>query len=176
MRVELEPVRRRLARSASRMNRSLHTQASSTGVRLGIVAARLDGKCRGFARDLAAWTGRSVRVLQAPAGVRARMNRISAAEGGRDWQRPLQSIRTAARRLSAAVIWLAADWKQGSRDGLDQISERLNFGFARKLPVLRQTEAAECGLVCLAMVASYFGLRTDPGAIRSRHATSNRGL
>jgi hypothetical protein len=76
----------------------------------------------------------------------------------------------------AAGAELAADWRQGSGSGLDQISERLNFGFARKLPVLRQTEAAECGLVCLAMVAWFFGLRTDPAAIRSRHATSNRGL
>jgi ATP-binding cassette subfamily B protein RaxB len=155
---------------------SLRAEAKSARARVGILAARVDGKSRGLARDLAAWTERSIRMPQAPAWVGSCMNRISAAGGWRDWPRPLQSIRTAARRLRASILWLAADWRQGSGSGLDQISERLNFGFARKLPVLRQTEAAECGLVCLAMVASFFGLRTDPAAIRSRHATSNRGL
>ena len=176
MRIEFEPARRRMARGVSCMNSSLRAQASSARARVGTVTARVDGKCRGLARGLAAWTGRSVQMPQAPAWVRTHMNRISAAGSGRYWPRPLQSIRTGARRLRAAVVWLAADCKHGSRDGLEHISERLNFGFARKLPVLRQTEAAECGLVCLAMVASFFGLRTDPAAIRSRHATSNRGL
>ena len=37
----------------------------------------------------------------------------------------------------------------------------LNLGFGRKLPLVLQTEAAECGLVCLAMVASSRGYRID---------------
>jgi ATP-binding cassette subfamily B protein RaxB len=78
---------------------------------------------------------------------------------------------------AAARAWLRIRaGAGGDRGRLEQISERLNFGFGRRLPVLRQTEAAECGLVCLAMVASFHGLRTDPAAIRMRCATSNRGL
>jgi ATP-binding cassette subfamily B protein RaxB len=81
-------------------------------------------------------------------------------------------------RGAAARAWqhVRAVGAGGDRGRLEQISERLNFGFSRRLPVLRQTEAAECGLVCLAMVASFHGLRTDPAAIRMRCATSNRGL
>ena len=41
------------------------------------------------------------------------------------------------------------------------ILDDLNLGFGRKLPLVLQTEAAECGLACLAMVASYHGYRTD---------------
>jgi hypothetical protein len=169
MRIELEPAGRRLARGMSRVNRSLRAMAWAA-------RARVEDKWRGLASGLAAWNGSSIRVPQAPAWLRLRLNQNSAADSGRDGSWLLQSIRTAARRLRAFVAWLAADWKDGSRSSLEQISERLNFGFARKLPILRQTEAAECGLVCLAMVASFFGLRTDPAAIRSRHATSNRGL
>ena len=174
MRIESKPAGRRLARGMSRMNSSLRALARSARARVGAITASVSQG--GLASGLAAWNGRSMRMPQAPAWLRSRMNQISAAASGRDWPWPLQSIRTAAGRLRAAVAWLATDCKDGSRGGLEQISERLNFGFARKLPVLRQTEAAECGLVCLAMVASFFGLRTDPAAIRSRHATSNRGL
>ena len=169
MRIEFKPAGRRLALRVSRMNSSLRALTRSG-------RARVEAKWRGLASRLAARNGSSHGMQRAAAWFGACMNRISAADKGCDRSRPLRSIRRAARRLRAAVIWLAADWKDGSRGGLEQISERLNFGFARKLPVLRQTEAAECGLVCLAMVASFFGLRTDPAAIRSHHATSNRGL
>jgi ATP-binding cassette, subfamily B, bacterial CvaB/MchF/RaxB len=46
----------------------------------------------------------------------------------------------------------------------------------RHLPVIHQTEAAECGLACLAMVASYHGHRTDLGTLRRRHPVSLRGV
>lgn len=51
---------------------------------------------------------------------------------------------------------------------------QLNFG-ARRLPMLRQTEAAECGLACLAMVASYHGFRTDLPTLRGRFSLSLKG-
>src|SRR5262249_57840782 len=60
--------------------------------------------------------------------------------------------------------------------GLARISEHLNFAFRPRLPVLKQTEAAECGLACLAMISCYFGHLTDVAQIRTRFATSNRGL
>ncbi|MET0376549.1 MAG: cysteine peptidase family C39 domain-containing protein, partial [Rhizorhabdus sp.] len=40
---------------------------------------------------------------------------------------------------------------------------------------VRQTEVAECGLACLAMVASFHGLEIDLNTLRRRHAPSLRG-
>jgi len=51
---------------------------------------------------------------------------------------------------------------------------RLGFGGAR-LPMLLQTEGAECGLACLAMVASYHGLHTDLHSLRRRFSLSLKG-
>lgn len=51
----------------------------------------------------------------------------------------------------------------------------LEFG-RRKVPVILQSEAAECGLACLAMVASYRGFRTDLPALRQRFSLSLKGL
>jgi ATP-binding cassette, subfamily B, bacterial CvaB/MchF/RaxB len=45
----------------------------------------------------------------------------------------------------------------------------------RYLPVLLQTEAAECGLACLAMISSYHGYRTDVGELRRRYSLSLKG-
>src|SRR5258708_20398114 len=52
----------------------------------------------------------------------------------------------------------------------------LNFSGRGFLPVIRQTEAAECGLACLAMVASYHGHRTDMNSLRRRYAVSLKGV
>jgi ATP-binding cassette subfamily B protein RaxB len=41
---------------------------------------------------------------------------------------------------------------------------------------MRQTEAAECGLVCLAMVASYHGHKIDLNTLRRRHPVSLNGV
>lgn len=51
----------------------------------------------------------------------------------------------------------------------------LNFSGRRVLPVIRQTEATECGLACLAMIASYHGHRTDLNSLRRRHPVSLKG-
>src|SRR4051794_2133001 len=52
----------------------------------------------------------------------------------------------------------------------------LNFTGRGFLPVIRQTEAAECGLACLAMVAFYHGHRTDMNSLRRRYAVSLKGV
>jgi ATP-binding cassette subfamily B protein RaxB len=44
------------------------------------------------------------------------------------------------------------------------------------LPVIQQTEAAECGLACLAMIASYHGHRIDLNTLRRRHPVSLQGV
>lgn len=55
------------------------------------------------------------------------------------------------------------------------IAARLRFGLKRKLPMLLQTEAAECGLACLAMIATYYGHAADVATLRRRFAVSMRG-
>lgn len=56
------------------------------------------------------------------------------------------------------------------------MQEFLNFGARRRLPSILQTEAAECGLACLAMIASYYGHRIDLNTLRRRYPVSLRGV
>jgi ATP-binding cassette subfamily B protein RaxB len=54
--------------------------------------------------------------------------------------------------------------------------DALNLGWgARRVPMILQTEAAECGLACLAMIASQHGLRTDLPTLRKRFSLSLKG-
>ncbi len=45
-----------------------------------------------------------------------------------------------------------------------------------KVPVILQSEAPECGIACLAMIASHHGHRTDLSAMRLRLSTSLKGV
>ena len=51
----------------------------------------------------------------------------------------------------------------------------LSFGFGRKLPLILQTEATECGLASLAMVAGHHGFRTDLSTMRRLFLVSIKG-
>jgi ATP-binding cassette subfamily B protein RaxB len=51
----------------------------------------------------------------------------------------------------------------------------LNPWGGSRLPDIRQAEAAECGLACLAMVAGYHGRHMDLATLRRRHPISVRG-
>lgn len=51
----------------------------------------------------------------------------------------------------------------------------LQFGFRPRLPIILQSEAAECGLACLAMILGFHGHNTDLGALRRRHTISLKG-
>ena len=53
--------------------------------------------------------------------------------------------------------------------------ENLRFGWGRRLPLILQAEAAECGLACLAMVAGYHGHLADTAMLRRRHGFSLKG-
>lgn len=46
----------------------------------------------------------------------------------------------------------------------------------RRPPVILQSEAAECGLACLAMAASYHGRETDLNTLRRRFSISMKGV
>ena len=50
------------------------------------------------------------------------------------------------------------------------VVELLKFKGRHSLPVMHQTELAECGLTCLAMIATYHGYKCDLVALRSKHA------
>lgn len=54
----------------------------------------------------------------------------------------------------------------------------LNFSLSlkRQLPVILQTEVAECGLACLAMVSGFHGYETDLSTLRRRFSASTKGL
>ncbi|TMP34379.1 peptidase domain-containing ABC transporter [Pseudoalteromonas rubra] len=51
----------------------------------------------------------------------------------------------------------------------------LRFSGAKRLPVILQTEAAECGLASLAMVAAFHGYKTDLTTLRQTHEISLKG-
>jgi ATP-binding cassette subfamily B protein RaxB len=54
--------------------------------------------------------------------------------------------------------------------------EKLKWTGGRQLPVIRQTESAECGLACLAMMACWHGLKTDLPTLRDRFSISTQGM
>jgi ATP-binding cassette subfamily B protein RaxB len=57
---------------------------------------------------------------------------------------------------------------------IDQVLS-LRFWSSQRLPVVLQTEAAECGLACLAMLSSYWGHRIDMPSARRRFSVSLKG-
>lgn len=56
------------------------------------------------------------------------------------------------------------------------ILDRLSFGIGRKLPMILQTEAAECGLASLAMIAGQYGHHVDLATLRTRFPISLKGM
>lgn len=54
--------------------------------------------------------------------------------------------------------------------------QNLSFGGRKALPIIRQNEATECGNACLAMIATYYGFKTDTSGLRRRFPTSARGM
>ena len=53
--------------------------------------------------------------------------------------------------------------------------KNIHFGFSRNLPVILQTENAECGLACIAMIAHYYGYHTDLFSLRQKYPISQKG-
>ena len=52
----------------------------------------------------------------------------------------------------------------------------LKFWSRESLPILLQTGQSECGLVCLAMIASYWGFEIDMPSMRKRFSVSLKGM
>jgi len=53
---------------------------------------------------------------------------------------------------------------------------QLSFWRSNRLPVLLQTEAAECGLACICMISSYWGHQIDISSMRRRFSISLKGV
>ena len=62
-----------------------------------------------------------------------------------------------------------------NKKALDQIYQRINFSLRRKVPVIIQSEATECGNACLAMICSYYGKEIDLFNFRQRYGSSSQG-
>lgn len=52
----------------------------------------------------------------------------------------------------------------------------LNLSGRSRLPIIRQNEAAECGLASLAMVANFYGYKIDIASMRRKYAASLQGM
>ena len=50
------------------------------------------------------------------------------------------------------------------------------MSIGKRVPLILQSEAPECGIACVAMIASYHGYRTDLSALRLRLSPSMRGV
>ncbi|HDR8860206.1 TPA: peptidase domain-containing ABC transporter [Burkholderia territorii] len=56
------------------------------------------------------------------------------------------------------------------------LTHRLSLPFQRRLPIVLQTEATECGLACLAMVAGHYGHHVDLATLRRQFTVSLKGI
>jgi ATP-binding cassette subfamily B protein RaxB len=54
-------------------------------------------------------------------------------------------------------------------------ADLLELGGGRRTPLIQQSEASECGLACLAMLAGHHGLNIDMPALRRRFSLSLKG-
>ena len=63
-----------------------------------------------------------------------------------------------------------------SAEDVSSVGGSAKFRWPRRLPLYLQTEAAECGLACLAMVASFHGYRVDLNTLRRRFPVSLKGV
>jgi len=56
------------------------------------------------------------------------------------------------------------------------IVSKLNFSLRRKTPVIIQSEAAECGIACLAMISGYYGYSIDLFNFRNKYGSPSHGV
>ena len=87
---------------------------------------------------------------------------------------PVDPRRVAGGDGNAAAY--VAGGEEAPRRPAELPRRELQFGWSRRrLPVIVQSEAAECGLACLAMIACYYGYETDLATLRRRFALSLKG-
>jgi ATP-binding cassette subfamily B protein RaxB len=57
----------------------------------------------------------------------------------------------------------------------ESLLSRLDLGFRRRVPMIHQSEAAECGLACVAMIAGYHGQHVELAELRRRNGLATSG-
>jgi ATP-binding cassette, subfamily B, bacterial CvaB/MchF/RaxB len=55
------------------------------------------------------------------------------------------------------------------------VLQNLNLGWSKRVPLVLQTEASECGLASMTMIAQYFGYGAGLSELRRRFAISLKG-
>jgi ATP-binding cassette subfamily B protein RaxB len=58
---------------------------------------------------------------------------------------------------------------------MNRLTKLLNFEFSKKLPMILQSEITECGLACVAMIATYYGYQIDLLTLRRQFSVSLQG-
>ena len=58
---------------------------------------------------------------------------------------------------------------------MQALTEKLTFWQGSRLPMIHQTEAAECGLACMAMVAGFYGYKANLNELRQKFSLSIEG-
>ncbi|MCY1780660.1 cysteine peptidase family C39 domain-containing protein, partial [Klebsiella pneumoniae] len=58
----------------------------------------------------------------------------------------------------------------------EKITAKVNFSILKKTPVILQSEAAECGIACLAMICGHYGLDIDLFNFRQRFGSPSQGV
>lgn len=56
-----------------------------------------------------------------------------------------------------------------------KFTDKLALGLNKKIPVILQTEATECGLACIAMIAHNYGYESDLLSLRRQFSISQKG-
>lgn len=62
-----------------------------------------------------------------------------------------------------------------NKDTLDTIFKRINFSIRNKVPVIIQSESAECGNACLAMICGFYGKSIDLFNFRKIYGSPSQG-
>lgn len=62
-----------------------------------------------------------------------------------------------------------------SKTLFEKINGKINFSLRRKVPKILQSESSECGLACLAMISSWYGLNVDLFNLRQKFGVSTKG-
>ncbi len=58
---------------------------------------------------------------------------------------------------------------------MDNVINLLNYKWGKRLPIMLQSERAECGLVCVAMIANYHGKKIGLSSLRRNLSVSLKG-
>lgn len=71
------------------------------------------------------------------------------------------------------TTYVTTNWEFRPRWGVEM--PVLNLSGIKQMPLLRQAEAAECGLACIGMIAGAFGRKLDLPTLRSKFPISLKG-